>query len=558
MKLLPLLLCLTAPLALAADEKGVTPAIDSVGMFKNGLAVVRVSFPVAGPGLYRWEKIPHLVHGSLWVESDGVVAIQSTTRMVETTDPVETPVGALQRDLAGKKVTVTLKSDAGKTDPVINGTVWDLPETVAEKSWQTDYSSLNPNQGSLYWFRGQTLQQSGATLRSQPTTGNFLVLTDPSGNRRYLDQGSIASVSVAGPFAPAIRHEEKPVLVFDVSKAPAGGGVVRITYLTKGIAWLPSYQLDLTDPTNLKIRQNAVVRNEMGDLRDTEIQLISGYPNVRFGSVDSPMWPGTGLSAFFQQVNQSGSPSSGIMGNSLSQQAVYTNFASTSSTPLLPESPETGNVSDDIHYESIGARTMKAGDSLSLDVAAATTKYDRVVEWKVPDPRDERGRYQVRGQVDEDAWDAVRFTNPFTFPMTTAAASIVEGGKFRGQSQAEWVNPGQQACLRITRALSVRTEAGETEEEGEREIVFIGGNDYQRTKVKGHLAIHNFRSKEVTVTIRCEFSGELVEADGDPAKSLRTEGVSSVNPRRRLDWTVKLPPGGEKTLEYRYQVLVDR
>ena len=142
--------------------------------------------------------------------------------------------------------------------------------------------------------------------------------------------------------------------------------------------------------------------------------------------------------------------------------------------------------------------------------------------------------------------------------MTTAATTITEKGAFRGQSQSDWVNPGQQTCIKITRALSIRTRSSETEEEGERKIVYIGGNDYQRTTVKGRLTVRNFRAKEAVITIRCEFSGELLEADGDPDKSLRLEGATSVNPRRQLDWTITLPAGEEKELTYRYALLVDR
>jgi hypothetical protein len=47
--------------------------------------------------------------------------------------------------------------------------------------------------------------------------------------------------------------------------------------------------VDLSDEKNLRIRQNAVVRNESGDLAGTEIQLISGFPSVEFGAVDSPL-----------------------------------------------------------------------------------------------------------------------------------------------------------------------------------------------------------------------------------------------------------------------------
>ncbi|MEI7911312.1 MAG: hypothetical protein WCK77_16895 [Verrucomicrobiota bacterium] len=550
-----------AALAMAAEESMVTPTIESVGLFKNGLAVVRASFPVKGPGVYRWDKVPRVVHGSFWVESDGVVAVQSGTRPIDDAT-AEAPSGQLQWDLAGNEVTVTLKTTGGAQNPVLTGKVWEIPPHAAAKTWDTDYSSLSPAAGSYYGYRGSAAAPPTGP-GALPNTGNFLVLQDPAGNRRYVDQSSIASVSINGPFKPAKHPEDRPVLLFDVQQVPASGGAVRVTYLTKGLAWLPAYQVDLTDPANLGIRQNAVVRNEMGDLADSEIQLISGFPNVRFGAVDSPLWPGTGLTAFFQQVNQSGSSAGGILSNnSLSQQMVFSNGSSRADSSPLPEVAELGNTSDDIHYESIGKHSLKAGDSLSLDIASASAAYERVVEWVVADPRDSNGRYR-RGNGneqarDDQAWDAVRFANPFKFPMTTASAVVMEGGKFRGQCLSQWVNPGQRTCMRITKALSVRADSSELEEEGQREIVWIGGNDYQRTKVKGRLALQNFRGKELTLTIRCEFSGELLEAEAAPEKSLLTEGVASVNPRRQLDWTIKLPAGQEKVLTYRYQVLVRR
>ena len=39
----------------------------------------------------------------------------------------------------------------------------------------------------------------------------------------------------------------------------------------------------------------------------------------------------------------------------------------------------------DLHYESIGKRTLNEGDSLMLSVASGKTTYERVVEWTIPD-----------------------------------------------------------------------------------------------------------------------------------------------------------------------------
>lgn len=540
----------------AAEETAVKPALESVGLFKNGLAVVRATFPVSGPGTYRWDKVPRVIHGSFWIESDGEVAIHSTQRLVDVTDESEAPTGTMQRDLAGKEVTVMLKTSNSTAGASFAGKVWEIPPQSQSRTWDMDYSSLTTQPYNWYYR-----QPTSVSPPPPPNTGNFLVLQDASGLRRYIDQSSISSVESKGPFGPATRKAERPVLLFNVKKAPAQGGVVRVSWLTKGLAWMPAYQVDLSDPAKLRIRQNTVVRNESDELADTEIQLISGFPNVRFGAVDSPLWPATSLATFFQQINQSPGAGNPFLSNGIAtQQMAYSNFSTPNNTAPVADLPERGNASDDIHYESIGRHSLKPGDSLSVDVAAENTAYERVVEWVVPDGRDESGRYQHNNPTPRDdmPWDAVRFTNPFKFPMTTAAAMITEAGKFRGQSQSEWVNPGQRACLRITRALSVQTESSEIEEEGQREIVWIAGNDYQRTRVKGTLKAHNFRGQDVTMTIRREFSGKMLEADEKPESKLRSEGVTSVNPRRQLDWTIQLPAGQEKELTYRYEVLVDR
>ncbi|WP_035610431.1 hypothetical protein [Haloferula sp. BvORR071] len=540
----------------AAEETAVTPRVDSVGLFKNSVAVVRASFEVKGPGVYCWQDLPRAVHGSFWVESDGQVTIRSTTRMLEDPEPV-LPSGILQRDLAGAPVTVKLKSTAPAQEPLVSGKVWTMPEFTPRRIWDNSMPTNDPWASMRAW----TVTQANGTLPTA-SAGNFLVLEPEKGGRQYLDLGSIASVSVDGPIEAKKRKLEKPVMIFEVGQAPANGGRVQISYLARGIAWAPSYLIDLAGTDQLSIRRNAVVRNELIDLKDTEVQLISGFPNIEFAHVDSPLWAGGSLAAFFQQLSQQpGSP-----GGMASQQMVMYNTMTPSGggAAALPNLAEAGG-GDDVHFESIGPRSLAPGDSLSLEIASAKTACQRVVEWVVPDPRDEYGRYRRESgssqqqQKDEDApWDALKFTNPFKFPLTTGPAMITESGRFRGQSLSQWVNPGQSTCLRVTKALSIDARYAEVEEEQQRELVWIGGNDFQKTKVKGTMVVRNFRGKDSVMSIRACFSGEMIDAEGNPAAKLRTEGVSSVNPRRELEWTLKLAAGEEKTLSYRYSVLVDR
>ena len=171
-----------------------------------------------------------------------------------------------------------------------------------------------------------------------------------------------------------------------------------------------------------------------------------------------------------------------------------------------------------------------------------------------------RGGADPDGQQDAP-WDALRFKNPLSFPMTTGPAMVVANGRFNGQRMATWVNAGEETTLRVTKALSVRTRAVEQEQQGKngedpRQIVWIGGRRFQKTTVQGELMVSNHRQETINLVIRRRFSGELVSADATPKVTLREEGVYSVNKRNELLWTMPLKGGEEKKLSYKYTVLV--
>ena len=54
--------------------------IASVGMFKNGLAVITRTVDAPGPGVYIVTNPPEPIHGTFWLESDAAVEARMTTR----------------------------------------------------------------------------------------------------------------------------------------------------------------------------------------------------------------------------------------------------------------------------------------------------------------------------------------------------------------------------------------------------------------------------------------------------------------------------------------------
>lgn len=536
---LPVLILIAAHLV-AAGETPAKSNIVSIGMFKNGLAYVKRELKVPGPGTFVVDDVPEPVHGTWWVQSDAQIETRVTRR--EVSEPLRSDSNVdFQKMLAGKQVTIHFREGqippaSGKVEAVADG---------RDAAWNRSYERPRYD----YWNYG---------YQGQPPVASpfrYLVL-QTEGGRVFVDSNMIAYLKTDGKDDVIVRRK-KPVLIFTADKA----ATITVSYLTKGMAWAPNYRVDISDPKTLAIEQSAVVKNELADIDGAELQLISGFPSVHFGHVLSPLAPGTNWASFFTQLNQRFAPSDGGMGQAAYQQVVLSNDPGVGRGVDLSAAPAGEGV--DVYYHSIGARSMQEGDSLALTVAKDKAAYQRIVEWLIPDTRDEYGRYideyrrrQTPEKFDDAAWDSVRFRNPFKFPMTSAPATVVSGDRFNGQQMSYWVNSGEETCLHVTKALSVRTRNIEHEEEGKRDTVYIAGSSYIKTSVKCEITVNNHRKEDVTLVIRRNFSGDLLSADGEPKKNLREEGAYSVNVRNELVWNLVLKPGEEKTMTYRYSVMV--
>ena len=532
-----------------ATNEAVAPSkIVSVGLFKNGLAVIKSEVTLPGPGTFRLSHVPDPVHGTFWVSSSHPVetSVQMSTVEVdaESAGPVQ-----FREDLEGKKVTLHFYNEK---IPPIAGTVLARRKATSESA---NDETLSMEDYSIPRYRPST------------STDDFLIVQTAT-KRIYLRMSQIAYAEME---ASGKVKRKLPVLTFNVPAPVANPITVLVTYMAHGLSWAPSYHVDISDPKTLKLEQAAVIRNELTGLLDTEVFLISGFPSIQFSNVTSPMSARTSWAQFFQQLRGMGARSwqqaEGQM--VMTQNAVTGNFYG---RDVAPVDGGAANVGDgiDLHYQSIGKRTLKEGDVFALTVAKGETSYEKIVEWLIPDLRDEFGSYRGNNQNDDDnvAWDALRYKNPLSFPMTTGPAFVSANGKFGGQRLSGWVNAGEETLLRVNKALSIRTRNTEVEVQvdsspstpggvrSNREEIWIGGRRFRQSKIEGEITLCNHRKQPINMMVRRRFSGDLEKADGNPTVTLREEGVWSVNRRNEMIWNLELKPGEEKKLKYYYSILI--
>lgn len=519
--------------------KSVSGRLVSANLFKNGLAVITKEIQLDGPGTYVLDAVPSAVHSTLWLEGPRDLVATSTLREMATPE-LDLNQMNLQERFGGREVTVHVK---GETPQKITGKI-PMPALETSKQWNRDYATTRRA------YR-RNLNSGQPSARS-----SFLPLQTPDG-WVYLETSSIGRIDLKGP-EPVAATEKRPTLLLKTrEKNPA---TLRMSYLTKGLSWAPSYRVSLRDDNTLTVEQKAVIKNELEDLKETDLHLISGFPNIPTQNVVTPFSPEQTWDTFFQQLSQEPQRGNHI----LRQQAFTMNMPQPGNRSIDFERLSEGE-GPDLYYQPAGKRSLSEGDSMLLPIASADADYSRIVEWTIPDTRlangrrvPEHTRSNNSEKYQDSVWDAIQFRNPFDFPMTTAPAVIVSGKKFLGENTSYWTDPGERNTLQITKALSVRTLHTEQEIADSREIIKIAGDDHYRTSVEGKLLMVNRRKKAVNIRIRRRFSGDLEKATGSPETRLLEDGVWTINQRNELTWETTLAAGEEKELTYQYTVLVDR
>jgi hypothetical protein len=506
-----------------AQEAVAKSKIVSVGLFKNGLAVVKREVLIDKAGVFRLDAAPEPVHGTFWIEANGTVEASVKMRDVEV--PLHAEGGIrLQHDLAGKTVTLTFRNEKVKQ---VTGTIVKLAKPVPPE---------------------------GMTAPERPAYENFLVLQTAKG-RLYVNPGDVMMIQTEDADDKIVQR--KPVLVLTVEKT-AKKPTVFVTYLTNGLAWAPSYQVDISNPKTLAIEMAAVIRNEMADLDDAEIKLISGFPSVEFANVTSPLSAHTTWTKFFGELSGRDDVLRQpiLMNQRLLSNTVNPGDFDNRARIDLGAIPSGEGV--DLHFESIGKRSLLRDEALSLSIGKAKADYERVIEWTVGTSAVSRRYAGGREQTKNEMWDVLLFKNPFKFPLTTAPALVVEGEKFNGQRTVSWTNVGEEAALKITRSLSVRALSLEQEDGKANEQVVVDDKKYTKVHLKGELVMSNHRKQAIKLHVRHSIRGVIAEIDGTPKRTTREDSLEDVNRVHDVVWVVTLNPGEEKKLTYKNSVLVVR
>ena len=357
-------------------------------------------------------------------------------------------------------------------------------------------------------FNAKGKMREGAEGELELSSGSLLSISD-----------SESIVNLAGLSADQCKIDAKNegMLEFKGADEP-----FTMEYLTTGANWTPSYRLMLKGE-KATLLMSGELRNYLADWAEAEVSLISGKCNITRD--ESRERKGFGRARNF------------------------TNASCEMKTAFAPSadgyvSAANDGLGDDIHYRSLGKVTLKRGEELTVPLGAAETDVKRLVEWTT-----------------DGLWDAVKFKNPFAFPMAVGKIEVTEEGRILGMSKCGWTNPGDETFVRIAEANSVKGKFEEQRESKGRskmssfggEMMKVNNRTYSKEKVMAFFTVTNFRKEKVAMSIRRIFSGELGEMTLKPTKMREIPPKDfGVNPEQELTWEFELQAGEKREFKVEY------
>ncbi len=518
----------------------------NIAVFKNGIGFfMREGTVRLNDGWAVTEYVPNASLGSLWIGSfdkDTILEeVISFNEDVQRSFEAITIEELLASNI-GKKVKVTYG------DKIVEGTIKSVPDP------------REPEKGP-----GARIESNRNVYdpRLQPKLAAIVILGTEEGEV-VLNKSNISKVEFPKDFSASYLSKEKAKRIkFRVagSKKEAKLG---LSYLQKGINWVPSYLVNLEDSQKARITMKAILINDSEDLENVDFFFVVGYPNFLYADVLSPLALEESITQFIQNLRREGrQEDAGGLAAITRQRADFRESGPLSNLDYGYETIKglPGAAEEDLFLYHKEKTSIKKGERGYYPIFFDEVDYKHIYEWEIPDTInvDPRGyqRSEQEKKEKEPVWHSAKLSNSTRYPWTTAPAFVVSGWKPLAQDTLNYTPQNAKTNLKLTVATDVKHERHEYEIDRQRDVRIYNHN-YDLITVKGELSIKNHKNKEITMEIKKRLTGEAAEVSYKGKIEKGAEGLRGVNQNSSISWEIPLKAGEEINVTYKYKVYITR
>ncbi len=548
---------LVASLALAqvaASPVVLKTRIVEASVFKAGLVlVVREAEVPKGTSSAELDTIPEAFDGSFWVQSTASVRVKETRTELLTREEASTR--------ESRTVAETLFGNVGKPVRLV------LRPVGSEQGESVS--------GSLVAVEGPQ-----ATVKL------------PSGNLRTILFSEIRELDTAGLDTKVDLKQTTARIRLTFSLETGAAGKIRVLSLESGAAWSGSYLVRLQANGKARIQGKAQIAT--GGLRfdNTEVQLLSGLPNLPrnpkfdlmsgYGSLKAyleqsqgryreylsfPVDPFSELPYYAEKpqpgfsqgtyVGADDARSGGFGGGGFGgggRGGRSHSFDVGAGSEGAAANPDQRRV-DDLFSYPLGKIDLKPGDRVMTTLFDQDSTFESVFAWDAwIGPRRQNQQNYIDGRLvvpkDNEVASIFRFMNTGKVPWTQGSTVILRDSVPVAQLTMPFTPVGQNAELTVGTVQDILVSSQVSEIK--REEVRRGSYNTPQTTYEVTLKATNTRDTTVRLLVRPSWLGEPAEVPAS-IKVRVTPSGESLNPLSLGEATIDLKSGESVTLKFTYK-----
>jgi len=324
-----------------------------------------------------------------------------------------------------------------------------------------------------------------------------------------------------------------------------------MSYLRKGITWIPEYSLRILDETTAELTLRATLVNEAEDLVDADVHFVVGVPGFLHTEYLTPLAVGHVIRAVASAVPpQVQSQIVAAIGNraavAADQRAEPPPGGGAPPTTgedeiarLLGGLPQVGGAgaSDYTVYTRSGM-TVRRGEKAVVTVFRRKITYTHQYGWQSPGAL---RHFLVLSNDTDTAW-------------TTGPVVAVSGPRPLCEDLLTYTPKGGQMRLPVTTAVNVST--GESETEVDRKLrahELSPGHFLDLVTIEGTLRVRNYGERPIELTVERAVPGRPRSASHDGQLQQDTGRLGLLELQGTVRWELTVAPGEQRELTYRYE-----
>ena len=316
--------------------------------------------------------------------------------------------------------------------------------------------------------------------------------------------GSLISVKLATVKSATLV--DLPLRIKVATDKPVG---VAMTYLERGIRWLPSYVIRLVDDKQVELLLRASLVNDAEDLEDSTVYFVVGVPSFAYHQELDPLVLNRIGPAIQPRFDVSQLRSQAAVSAEARQAPGLGAYIPPRELPSLP-----GEGVGALFMYEVKSVTLKVGEVGMLTVFADKVPYRTVYEW------DAEG---------EDVWQCLELNNTTAMPWTTAPAATYRDWRMIGQDTLKYTPVGAKKNVKVTVSRNIGTSY--REEEIDRQLAALKRTNvvYDLITLKASLELTSYQDEPVEIAVSKSVEGELLGDDwgagGEPATGVETQAT---------------------------------